>query len=264
MDISRISILFFSPTGHTRRVARYLTEGLRETQLPLVSVNLTDKNEREKTRSFSSDDLVFVLVPVYFGRVPLPMQDLRQLIGNGAAVVPVVVYGHREYEDALRELSDVLARSGFHTIAGAAFLSAHNQIPTLGEGRPDHEDRVLIADFAGNVVRKIRHSNSIDDIRLQIPGEGEYRPYPGMPTAPVPSDDCRHCGLCLDVCPVDIIEATTMKVVDPTQCIGCFACITVCPDRHRHYPSPIREMMQAKLTAMAAANAARKQPTILL
>lgn len=264
METSRISVLFFSPTGHSRRVSRYLTEGLRPTKKPIVNTNITGKEARETPREFASDELVFVVCPVYFGRVPLPLQALPQLKGNGAATVPVVVYGNRQYEDALRELSDVLTVSGFNTVAGAAFISEHNQIPTLAAGRPDLEDRKAIAAFAEAALQKVLQAESIADILLTVPGEGDYRPYPGVPTAPVPPDGCRHCSMCADVCPVDIIDPQSFTATDPSKCIGCFACIAACPDHERHFPSPLQEMMSKKLATMAAANAERKNPTILL
>lgn len=264
MEISRISVLFFSPTGRTRRVARFLTEGLRKTRKPLVAVNITDKYDRETPREFAPDELVFLVSPVYFGRVPLPLQELSQLKGNGAAVVPVVVYGNRQYEDSLRELSDVLSKSDFNTVAAAAFIAEHNQIPTLAQGRPDAADRTVIANFAEAAALKVLKAETIADILLSVPGEGDYRDYPGVPTAPVPPENCRHCSQCVDICPVDIIDAATLKATDPKACIGCFACITVCPDHDRQFPSPVREFMAKKLAGMAAANAERKEPTLLL
>ena len=264
MNISRICVLYFSPTGRTRRVARYLTEGLRPKKITIESMALTDKVDRETPRDFAPDDLVFVVTPVYFGRVPLPMQALPQWTGNGAAVVPVVVYGNRQYEDALRELSDVLTQSGFKTVAGAAFIAEHNQIPTLAQGRPDMEDRKTIAGFAQEALQKVLQAESIADILLSVPGEGDYRPYPGLPTAPVPPEGCRHCSMCADVCPVDIIDPKTFTATDPSKCIGCFACIEVCPEHERHFPSPVKEAMRAKVAKMAEANAERKEPTLLL
>ena len=51
---------------------------------------------------------------------------------------------------------------------------------------------------------------------------------------------CKGCGLCVDACPVHIIEldddTITAKgyhpaqLIDEAACVGCAACATMCPD----------------------------------
>lgn len=53
-------------------------------------------------------------------------------------------------------------------------------------------------------------------------------------------DICKGCGLCVSVCPVNILamdeKAINRKgyhpatVVEPEKCIGCANCATMCPD----------------------------------
>ena len=43
---------------------------------------------------------------------------------------------------------------------------------------------------------------------------------------------CVHCGICIDVCPMECIsrdEKTGFVVYDSTDCIGCGACRDACP-----------------------------------
>ena len=121
MSPNRIIVARFSPTGRTRRLMSMIAQGLAGTALPVEELDLTDRWEREEARTFGKGDLVFLGVPVYFGRVPLPMQSLAKWTGNGAAAVPVAAYGCRAHEDTLRELAAVLRAAGFVVPAGAAF-----------------------------------------------------------------------------------------------------------------------------------------------
>ena len=77
----------------------------------------------------------------------------------------------------------------------------------------------------------------------EFPGEGELRPYPKTGFVPMPDPVCRMCGRCAEVCPMDIIDPFSMRVIDPSQCFGCRACIDACPDSHRNFPEPVRAAM---------------------
>ena len=48
------------------------------------------------------------------------------LKGNGARAVLLVVYGNREYEDTLLELSDVMEAAGFSPVAAVAAVAEHS------------------------------------------------------------------------------------------------------------------------------------------
>lgn len=238
MTPSRILLVRFSPTGHTRRVMHFLATGFAGSGLLVNELDVTDRYDREEARSFNPDDLVFVGVPVYAGRVPRPMQDFSQWQGNGAIAIPVVTYGSRAHEDALRELAALLRTSGFKVPAGAAFPVEHSLFPEFGQGRPNDDDRYQIEHFAKDVLTRLTEGRLTGE--ATFPGEGDLRPYPAQAAVPMPDTICRQCGRCTEVCPVDIIDPFTMRVTDPTQCIGCGACIHACPDGMRHYPEAVQ------------------------
>lgn len=56
----------------------------------------------------------------------------------------------------------------------------------------------------------------------------------------IKEDRCKGCGLCVDVCPVEILQLAEerfnvkghnpVEVTDPEKCTGCAMCATICPD----------------------------------
>jgi DUF1009 family protein len=91
----------------------------------------------------------YIGVPVYAGRVPnVLLKYLNSIIGNAALAIPVVVYGNRNYDDALIELKDILELKGFKVIGGGAFIGEHAFSRTLANNRPDEKDMDIAREFA--------------------------------------------------------------------------------------------------------------------
>ena len=79
---------------------------------------------------------------------------MRRVKGDGTPAVLVVVYGNREFEDALIELRDLMVEQGFRPVAGAAFIGEHsfsNDATPIALGRPDAEDLVKARAFGEEV-----------------------------------------------------------------------------------------------------------------
>lgn len=249
----------FSPTGGTRRVMRAFISGTPKASYAIRDFEFTLPEER-RLRRFTETDAVVLCAPVYYGRVPTPLQTKLPFEGNGAKALAVVVYGNREYEDALREWADVLEAHGFNVVGGAAFIAQHALNPNLGTARPDDRDRVQAAACMKAFLEKLASDNTT---RPPLPGgTGDYRPYgPGL-TAPRIMDPgrCHLCGNCADNCPMGIIDPLDFVVTDEEACISCRACIKSCPDGARDFPTPVKEKLTALLAKIEEANRAPKSP----
>ena len=82
--------------------------------------------------TFQQDDLCFVGIPVFEGRVPkLVVSRLKTLVSNGAQAVAVAVYGGRAVDDALLELTDVLTETGFRCGAAIEAVAEHSILAHL-------------------------------------------------------------------------------------------------------------------------------------
>ena len=120
------------------------------------------------------DELTIVAAPVYGGRVAeTAMERLRAFHAHQAPVVPVVVYGNRDYEDALKELSDTLVDAGFVPVSAGAFVGEHSfsrkDMP-IAAGRPDEADHEAAVRFGRAIKEKLGIKSGAAIPQIQVAG----------------------------------------------------------------------------------------------
>ncbi len=141
--------------------------------------------------SFKEQDICIVSVPSYGGRVPeIAVSRLRQIKGNKARAILLVVYGNRAYEDTFTELQDVLEESGFSCIAAVAAVAEHSIMRQFAAGRPDDCDKQELAAFAAEIRSKIESETL--RASLKLPGNRPYREYGGVPMKPRTDKTCQQ------------------------------------------------------------------------
>lgn len=214
--------LVFSPTGGSKMVADYICDSLATSQY----VDLCDDKVDLLSLNFEPIDLVFVVVPVYGGRVPeVAINRIKNLIGNDAKCIAVCCY-NRDYGDALLELVDSLIACHFQLLGIIAAVTRHTIFPKYSHDRPNYDDNVLLQSF----TRRILENRTQNDI---IPGNRPYRKRVKNKLYPNPKmKKCIKCAKCLFVCPVDAIDRNTF-LADGNKCICCLRCVTVCPVKGR-------------------------------
>ena len=239
--IKKITTLYFSATGTTEKIVTGIAEQIAENYGGKISINSIDftlPEARQKTYSFDKDSLVIAGIPVYAGRVPnVLLKFLNTISGNEASAVAVVLYGNRDYDDALIEFKDILESNGFKVLAGGAFIGEHSFSTTLGAGRPDEHDMTVAADFASKIHDKIKTPDKKPAVVVK--GNKPYREYyrpkdqNGNPVSilkvtPKTNCDCIDCKLCAEVCPMGSIDSEDVSKMIGI-CIKCCACIKKCP-----------------------------------
>ena len=251
MNIEKWIIAHFSPTGGTRKVADAIAAGFN---IPVVEMDLT---KADSAVTLGDNDALMAVLPVFAGRVPqISLERLSDLKGNGQKAVAVVVYGNREYDDALLETRDALEAGGFRVIAAAAFIAEHSIARSIAAGRPDAEDEALCRQFAADVMAK-----ADDAVPVQVPGNFPYKELKPSAFHPAASEHCVKCGSCAQQCPVGAIPLD-----DPAQtlndlCINCMRCVEACPVNSRALPDTFLNMITQMLNQNAAGY---KKPTIFL
>lgn len=271
---TKIYTLYFSGTGTTKKVTQHLANSLAMKMEGHVEVNNIDfslPEIREQVPSFKDGDLVIVGIPVYAGRVPnVLLKYLNSLKGNGAQVVALVLYGNRNFDDALIELTDILADTGFKIVAAGAFIGEHSFSNILAKGRPDERDLEKVEAFARDIFTKI--SKFEDFPALLIRGEKPYRKYYqpkdrfGNPfdfrliTPQTNKDACINCKKCAEICPMGSVSFEDISELCGI-CIKCCACIKNCPVEAKYFDDANYIKHQCELESIYAE---RREPEIFI
>lgn len=243
----KLNTMYFSATGTTRKIVSEIGKKISECvnrEIEIRNIDFTLREVREEAVSFTNEDLVIIGVPVYAGRVPnILLKYLNSIKGNGALAVAVVVYGNRNYDDALIELRDILASNDFKVIAGGAFIGEHAFSKILAKERPDEKDMAVVNDFSREIYKKVISENKFKTIVVK--GDKPYRKYympinkEGIPVdirrvTPKTNSDCNQCKVCAGVCPMGSINSEDASNINGI-CIKCGACIKKCPSNAKYY-----------------------------
>jgi ferredoxin len=235
MDVNQVKLIYFSATGTTQKVLESIAKGIAVEDVEHIDVTLPEG--AQQTIPPFSDELVVMGAPVYGGRLPVDaVRRFKQLTADKTLAVLIVVYGNREFEDALLELKNLAIELGFTPVAGGAFIGEHSyatkSVP-IANGRPDSQDVQIAMDFGAQIKAKVSVLPSPDaQMELDVPGSFPYEASGARPMAvsPVTKEDlCTVCGTCASVCPNTAISIDKDVETEIERCIRCCACIKNCP-----------------------------------
>lgn len=266
MNIDTAKLVYFSPTGTTKSILEGIAWGVQAETIE--HLNLTPPDARTRAIAEMQGELALVGAPVYGGRLPPDaVQRLRRLRGNDTPAVVVVVYGNREYEDALLELSDLVKEAGFVPVAGGAFIGEHSfdseEMP-IATGRPDEQDLIEAAEFGRAVEEKMQGIGTLGKMPpLKVPGDFPYKEWSKWPgVAPSTQESvCIQCETCIAVCPTAAITMSATMKTNTDACIVCCACVKACPTGARVADHPRIKQSQEWLSTNCRQ---RKEPETFL
>ncbi len=271
MNNKSVSCLTFSPTGTTKTISEAIAQGMKAKQIHYM--DCTKRSDRETNSFMFTGDVAILAVPVYYGRVPEEIVPfLNSLKSGNKPVVLVVVYGNREYEDALLELHDIASARGFIPLAGAAFIGEHSYSTVekpIAHARPDTNDIGKAETFGLKIKEMMDTIASPDEIKkFDLPGNTPYVEPENLHnikearnvlsfTPETDSGLCSDCGKCAEVCPTGAVDPDNVSQINKWECQICFACIKNCPEKAKkmtdtHFLAAIDQLYQM--------NQERKEP----
>lgn len=248
MIIKNIYTVYFSPTGGTQKIAEALSDDLSQfLHVPSQKIDLTILANRQISYDFDPHSLVILAIPVYAGRIPNKLlPDLEKCLnGSGkTAIIPISVYGNRNYDEALREMLLLAEKHGFIPIGAAAMISQHAFSSHIGKDCPDFSDFESLKDFSSKIAEKILNNRNVTAIAYDrntpigpyyTPLKSDHTPARFLKAKPVTDmDKCNNCGICVRKCPMGSISADHVADVFGI-CIKCQACVKFCPAHAKYF-----------------------------
>ena len=244
--VKQIVATYFSGTGTTKKIVETVSIGVKEglenktgEEIKIRTLDFSLPQIRKNPLQFSQDDLVVMGMPVIAGRLPNLILKGLKIEGSGAKAVPIVLYGNRDYQDALSELKDVLEDNHCESIAAGAFVGEHSFSKILAKGRPDNQDLQIAKAFGKKIAEKalVKNKGFKDWAMVGNPKPyfGYYKPQKedGTPidirkVKPSTNDNCIGCMKCAKGCRMGAIDMEDPKQIVGT-CMKCCYCIKSCP-----------------------------------
>ena len=264
MQVNQVKLIYFSPTGTTKKVLESIALGIMAEAV--AHIDLTLPQGASLTIPPLADELAIIGAPVYGGRLPVEaVKRFKRLQADNTLAVVVVVYGNREFEDALLEMKNLAIDLGFNPVAGGAFIGEHSfatDAMPIANGRPDSQDVQKAVAFGAKIKAKISALRS-PAIRMDLEIPGRF-PYEGgaraMTVSPVTREAlCTLCGTCAGVCPTAAISIDGRVSTQTELCLRCCACIKSCPTDARVWEDDMMKNIGAWLNENCRA---RKEPQV--
>jgi len=242
MFLNKVTIIFYSPTHTSEKVAKAIASGIHAEENVCIDLTFEDSENFVEIEN----RIVVIAVPVYSGRIaPVALERLRRLKGKNSPAILAVVYGNRDYDDALVELYDEVEKLGFTPLSAGAFIGEHSfsrENMPIAEGRPDAKDIFCAEQFGKDSIRKLNDSEV--PTKLTVKGNRPYLlPDTLPPMAPICTDRCLVDGMCIDLCPTHAISFGDdgTIVTDTAKCTLCCACVKGCPNAARVFDTAFTE-----------------------
>jgi ferredoxin len=237
----RIGILYFSPTNTTKKICNAIALGMGANDP--IELNLTKPEFRKELISNANtilENISFLIVgsPVYEGKLPIQViESLNALKVEEKECAIVVVYGNRDYGIAARQMAEILIEKRFKIKAAGMFIGEHSysRFMPIAIGRPNKNDLELAFNFGKKCISTSGFLTT-DDIPRQLDWISKSKKYQYPAKSQYISENCTHCGICAELCPVGIISPENGDFINKKlekNCTGCMACVSNCETNAR-------------------------------
>ncbi|HUT51898.1 MAG TPA: EFR1 family ferrodoxin [bacterium] len=239
----KVTLIRFSQTGNTRKVARAMAEALDAAGARVRSVAL----KKARAQDALDADLIGVGTPCFSSRAPLPVRELLaalpRLDGRRAFVFATSGGGPGR---VLYDLADALRQKGADVAGGIVirgecfhpFPEIYGRFP----GRPDAKDLEEARRFARSVFEHVSAGTPgpLPGTRPDVFRAGGFYNYVAfmnrddylrkiLKAPEADPDKCTRCRWCEYDCPVNNITLDPYPVLGG-RCIRCYRCFSGCPE----------------------------------
>lgn len=256
----RVAILFFSPSGNTKKVATQLADSLERQNATVQLINITgDKaffNGTEPAvflrERIGAHDVLCLGAPVYCHRFQYHLLDLIRELPKpddhwGRIAVPFVTYGGVISGIALEEAGKLLQKSGRTVPAGMKLVASHCMSePIVGyefnKKEPSRATLAVVDELAERIAKLGNGTSCVDAtsslayqsrlfaLKTRIIFKEKVWHEKRYPSIAINETTCVACGKCAKHCPVHRLVKTKdgIKINDQNNCIHCMSCVKRC------------------------------------
>lgn len=235
-----IMILYFSGTGNSEYVAKYIAEKIEDD-----IENLFDRIRREDYSPMESERPWIVVTPTYAWGIPKVVEMLlRKTDFNGSQEMYFVMTCGQDNGCAGKYLYKMCDGVNLTYMGCTEIVMPDNYIvmfkaPTEEESLKVIEESEKAIDEAIRFISKSepfpeKKVHLLDWITSGPVNKGFNRLYIKADKFRY-TDACVHCGVCENVCPLGNIHYINERPVWGDECTHCMACISKCPQRAIEY-----------------------------
>lgn len=257
----KVSILVFSPSGHTLRVAQLFKKEFEDRDIKVQLIDITRNQEYLNCnkikdvleKNLEEHNVLLIGSPVYAGHTE---SNILNIISNlpepgrkhGFLAVPFITYGGVHSSIALEEMGKYISKNKRKSILGVKIAATHTlsqsfsnvinaQKPGIFEEKLISESVTKIIAVANQDYKKIidvrktfAYSKLMERILFKLLSQNFF--HKKYKTVSIDANKCIKCYKCKSVCPVNMFSHSDSEIYierDNSKCILCGECYHHCP-----------------------------------
>ena len=229
------TIIYFSPTGNVKHLARKLADGLNSPQEKILPLEFTNPEE------LKSNKHLVLLYPIHGFNAPRTVKRFVRALPPGlyeaVSLIAVGCAGNWVNEAVSSDLRKSLGKKGYSIVVDEALAMPLTFIMNF----PDEMNLKLIAESEKRIVELCRRIMAMDVSKKDVPLKSRVVNFLGKGESPAArlfglelhaNKDCTSCGTCWNNCPEkNIREKSNGKPGFGFSCSMCMRCIYNCPEQ---------------------------------
>ena len=264
-----IWIAYFSPAGTTEQAAGVIRESAEKKGFETSLINLCGNRPmsevvKEIEKDIKPGDCFFIGSPTYANHAIPQVMEFISLLGKRENVfaAPFITYGVVCSGLCLPEMASLLIENKFKVLGGIKIVAVHsmmwNKDDALGIGRPDENDRKLIAGFTEAILEKMEKDSPGLDVSIFDYQSKEAKEAASnasmenlkkmMPPMVINEEACIECGECESNCPTGNIRLNPYPILGD-NCVLCFNCVKICAQGA--LTNPVVDMIEPQIRKKA-------------